>query len=292
MADLAQTRGWSISEGQRRFFNDFGYLRLRGWLRKDIDWITTEFETLFADTYRRWGVEVDPHNRRYILAPFIDASSSLSTLVDHPAVDAAFEGLLGGDWCYLPGEGNYLHAGTGWHVDGPHASIPFVKMAIYLDPVGRDSGCLQFIAGSHRPQWAISPTDRMQEEYGVDESDLPGTPVPTEPGDLLLFRHTTYHASSGAKPLRRMFTLNACPPPTQRQEAEFLSYLDRTVKYFTSRIRNQSPTYRMDSLYGAAIVETSSRRRLRRLALRERFDGAVVELADQYDAEPLQGWHF
>ena len=291
MFENQSSRRFVVSEGERRFFQDFGYLRLRGWLLDDMPWIIDAFEPVFADTYRKWNVTIDPTNRRYILAPFIDLSNELATLVDHPAIEAAFTALLGDSWGYLPGEGNYLHAGTGWHVDGPPSTIPFVKMAIYLDAVSQDTGCLQFIAGSHREEWEIAQTDHMK-DYGVEERDIPGVSVPSEPGDIVLFRHTTYHATSGSQGRRRMFTLNACPPPTDAQSAEFLLYLDRTVKYFTSRIRNQWPEYRMNSLYGQAMRDTATATRQARLHVGNQHEEAVLAIADEYDRSPLNGWHF
>ena len=101
MFENQSSRRFVVSEGERRFFQDFGYLRLRGWLLDDMPWIIDAFETVFADTYRKWNVTIDPTNRRYILAPFIDLSNELATLVDHPAIEAAFTALLGDSWGYL-----------------------------------------------------------------------------------------------------------------------------------------------------------------------------------------------
>ena len=46
-------------------------------------------------------------------------------------------------------DGNLYAGDTGWHWDGWHRDITHIKMAFYLDPVARDTGCLRVIPGSH-----------------------------------------------------------------------------------------------------------------------------------------------
>ena len=135
----------SLSEQQKRHFETFGYLVLPGLMADDIGWITEEFEAVFRDR----GV-VHDGTKRSCIVPFIDQRVRLSTLLDHPRLQALIGGLLGEDFNYLGGDGNYYAGDTGWHSDGFHRVGKFLKVALYLDPVARDTGCLRVIPGTHR----------------------------------------------------------------------------------------------------------------------------------------------
>lgn len=279
-----------LSEGKRRFFESFGYVVLRGWLADDIGWISDEFDALF----QRSGVDLAPERRRTMIMPFIDHSPRLAALLEHPAIDTALSGLLGADWQYLPGEGNVFFAGTGWHIDGPPTSLPFIKIAMYLEPVGSGTGTLRFIPASHQ-RWIGMPDDpsKVLEAFDVTDDDVPAPVIESSPGDLLVFLHHTYHASSGSQPGRRMFTINACRPVVgAAAEADFAKYLDRHVKYAMNRSRKLFPDYVLEGLYGRTLMETASERMRPHLALAERYDPVVADLVQQYLRSPLEGWHF
>ena len=94
-----------------------------------------------------------------------------------------------------------------------------MKLAFYLDPVKRDTGCLRVIPGSQDPehplrkpladgQTRIDPNKSM-ELFGVLPKDYPGNvALETNPGDLVIFNHDTWHAAFGGSNRRRMFTMN------------------------------------------------------------------------------------
>ena len=281
----------ALTDGDRKFFADYGYLILRGALKSDIHWIQTEFDRLFREIYDQWHVNMNPDRRRYMITPFIDRSPRLATLLDHPAIDGVLTSLFGENWSYLPGEGNYFHGGTGWHTDGPPTTVQFTKIAVYLEPVARGTGCLQFVAGSHQPGYSIPPPFQLAQTY--DGQEVPAVAAETEPGDLLVFHHMTYHASAGHQTQRRMFTINACPPLVSAQDAdEFRSYLDRTVKYAMNRTRQYYPAYLMNTLYDTNIIESAPPARLSHLQLAKEWDPVVAQLCAEYLRSPLQGWHW
>src|SRR5580698_6994812 len=127
------------------FFDTFGYLLLPGLLAGDIDWITQEFEAVFTDR----GL-VHDHTQRTCVVPFIDARERLSALLDHPRIEGLAASLLGDEFNYVGSDGNYYAGDTGWHSDGFHTVGRFIKIALYLDPVSRNTGALRVIPGSHR----------------------------------------------------------------------------------------------------------------------------------------------
>ena len=86
--------------------------------------------------------------------------------------------------------------------DGNWGQLFACKIAFYLDPVTRDSGCLRVIPGSHKPEHfvranTIHPAHAM-EDFGVAPRDFPGNmPLESNPGDLVIFNHDLYHAAFG-----------------------------------------------------------------------------------------------
>jgi hypothetical protein len=120
---------------QQQFFDTFGYLVLPGLLADEIAWVSAEFEAVWRDR----GV-IHDGTQRSCIVPFIDQRERLCTLLDHPGIAALVAGLLGEDANYLGGDGNFYTGDTGWHSDGFHRVGRYLKVAIYLDPVTRDSG--------------------------------------------------------------------------------------------------------------------------------------------------------
>jgi hypothetical protein len=194
---------------QKQYFETFGYLVLPGLLANDVGWITEEFEAVFRDR----GV-VHDGTRRSCIVPFIDQRERLCTLLDHPALVALIGALLGEEFNYLGGDGNYYAGDTGWHSDGGHTVGKFLKVALYLDPVGRDTGCLRVIPGTHRLEpgegWQARQAGRSRELWGIEPRDVPCAALESRPGDAVAFNHNLMHASFGGSTRRRMFTLNCC----------------------------------------------------------------------------------
>ncbi len=88
-----------------------------------------------------------------------------------------------------------------------------MKVAFYLDPLTRDTGCLRVIPGSQSPDHYIRREkinlNNSEELFGVPPSEFPGNvPLETQPGDIVIFNHDLYHAAYGGSQRRRMFTMN------------------------------------------------------------------------------------
>src|SRR5882672_2534528 len=123
-----------------QLFDTFGYRVLPGLLADAIGWVSEEFEAVGRDR----GVLHDG-TKRSCIVPFIDQRARLCTLLDDPRVDGLAAGLLGEEFNYLGGDGNFYTGDTAWHSDGFHTVGRYLKVALYLDPVGRDTGCLRVI---------------------------------------------------------------------------------------------------------------------------------------------------
>ena len=142
----------SLSEQQARFFDLFGYLSFPGLFAAEAAAITQAFEAIWAA--RGGGHHQRPHDheRNSALLPFIDLHPYLCALLDDERVEGIGAGLLGEDFNYMSSDGNFYVGDTAWHSDGHKRPRGYrsIKLAFYLDPVGRDTGCLRIVPGSHR----------------------------------------------------------------------------------------------------------------------------------------------
>ena len=138
-----------LTEQQLNFFHTFGFIHIPQLFTPDeVAWITEEFEHVL-NTYGRG----DQHDgsQRTMIVPTIDHSEKLCTLLDDPRVVGIASDILGDDFNYASGDGNYYSGDTGWHADGGYPELFAIKIAYYLDPLTRDTGCLRVMPGSHRP---------------------------------------------------------------------------------------------------------------------------------------------
>jgi Phytanoyl-CoA dioxygenase (PhyH) len=262
-----------LSSQQKHHFETFGFLVLPGLLADDVGWITEEFEAVFRDR----GVVHDGMKRSCIV-PFIDQRERLCSLLDHPRLQALIAGLLGEEFNYLGGDGNYYSGDTGWHSDGFHRVGKFLKVALYLDPVTRDTGCLRIIPGTHRleaePGWEARQAGRSRELWGIEPRDVPSVALESQPGDVVAFNHNLMHASFGGSARRRMFTLNCC----RRCEADteiqdLLSYINAHGRFW------------IDHLHSDTMRGTASPRRMRHLRQVMEHEGQLPTLAAKARAE-------
>lgn len=267
-------------EQQKQLFETFGYVVLPGLLADDIGWITNEFEAVFRDR----GV-VHEGDKRSCVVPFIDQRAKLCTLLDHPKIDALASNLLGEDFNYVAGDGNYYTGDTGWHSDGFHQVGQFVKIALYLDPVGRETGALRVIPGSHRldlqTTWQARQAGRAEELWGLAQRDVPAVVLESKPGDVVAFNHNLMHAAFGGGTRRRMFTLNLCRHcRTPEEIADLERYIADGARFWMERIHSD------------VMRDTASPQRMTHLRQPIEHEGhlpALTAKARQEMAEPARG---
>ena len=149
----------------------------------------------------------------------IEHRERLCNLIDDERIVGICNGVLGANFNYASGDGNYYSGDTGWHSDGNWGQLFSVKIAFYLDDLTCDTGCLRIIPGSHHPNHFVRAEgidlSRSMELFGVEPCDVPGNlALETTPGDLVIFNHDLYHASFGGDQRRRMFTMNLTRPCT------------------------------------------------------------------------------
>ena len=276
---------FNLTNQQISFFNTFGYLSLPGLLADCIAEIIHEFEKVWTDRGGGHNAKTHDGKVRSCIVPFIDQRERLSALVDDPRIYGIANALLGDDFNYMGSDGNYYVGDTAWHSDGWHPEIRHIKIALYLDPLTRNTGCLRVIPGSHHigdayAQKLQAEIRKSEELWGTHGRDVPAIPLEVTPGDVLVFNHNTKHAAFGGNDHRRMFTINLC----QRYPED---KLDDLRKYIAGGAR-----FWIDEAYGPAMLRTASPTRLRHLEQVMANDYELPELsrrARETMSEPARG---
>lgn len=210
-----------LTEQQVQFFKTFGYLGFPGlFAPEEIGWITEEFETAIQAV---GGGDKHDGKARTMFGGPIERTEKLCTLLDDPRIVGILSGVIGDDFNYCSGDGNYYTGDTPWHPDGNWGELFAVKIAFYLDPLTRNTGCLRVLPGSQDPDHLVRKhkinMNQSEELFGVAPRDFPGNvALETNPGDLVIFNHDTYHSAWGGNTRRRMFTLNCirhCSTPEE-----------------------------------------------------------------------------
>ena len=90
--------------------------------------------------------------KRHMALGCIEQHPRLAGLVEDDRIHGVVEDLLGPDLVWITSDGNYYVGDTQWHPDagGMLLSYHLIKIALYLDPVRKDSGWLRVIPGTHR----------------------------------------------------------------------------------------------------------------------------------------------
>lgn len=279
------TTSFALTEQQLAFFSTFGYLSFPGLLADRIYRITEEFEAVWAARGGGHHGRLHDGERRSCIVPFIDQSAYLSSLVDDPRIAGIATGLLGDDFNYMGSDGNYYAGDTPWHSDGWHKELRHVKIALYLDPLTRDTGCLRVIPGSHNRQdrYATMVEEQIRQSesnWGVHGRDIPAVALETQPGDVVCFQHNLKHAAFGGSPRRRMFTINLCERYPEEKIQDLRKYLEGFARFWVERP------------YGDIMIQTAGPDRMRHLEQVMANDGHVAALsreAREKMPEPSRG---
>ncbi|MCA1596314.1 MAG: phytanoyl-CoA dioxygenase family protein [Chloroflexi bacterium] len=152
-------------------------------------------------------------------------------------------------------------------------------------PVGKETGCLRVIPGSHLPgdRYASFLQERCgksAELWGIHGRDIPAVALETRPGDIVCFNHNTKHASFGGSDRRRMFTINLCQRYPQDRIQDLRNYISGHARFW------------LDRNYGDVMMSTAGPGRLRHLEQVMANDGHLAELSRQARekmSEPARG---
>ena len=129
-------------------FNAFGFLVLRGlFSRKEAEALRAECEALTLAENPGW-------DRTTVagVADLCEKGERHGRLLDDDRVHDIPHKLLGHDFLYEGSACSWYDGDTPWH-GGSGAvtwAVPHIKVALYLDDLGPDDGCLRVLPGAHR----------------------------------------------------------------------------------------------------------------------------------------------
>jgi len=216
-----------LTAEQQAHFATFGFIVLRqAFSPAEMAEISRAFdEVLEAD---RQGRPFDGLKRQAVLG-CIERRPLLSHLVEDDRIYEPLEQLLGPGFVWIGSDGNLYVGDTNWHPDGSHLGYGRIKVAFYLDPVSKETGCLRVIPGSHQPPLheELKPllerrNDPAAAPFSVVGRDLPCFPLESQPGDVVFFNQNLWHSAFGGRTGRRMFTMNFGVKPTEQSHVDFL----------------------------------------------------------------------
>jgi hypothetical protein len=159
------------------------------------------------------------------VAPFVEKRPLLRQFAEDDRIYRIIEQLLGPEFIWSGSEGNLtVHSEHGWHADRQgEAELSYIRIKVmfYLDPVTKERGCLRVIPGSHRLplHMDLAPLQAQQEDsnpmaFGVAGPDMPSFSLESEPGDVVFFNQSLYHAMFGGRVGRRLIALKYAAKPT------------------------------------------------------------------------------
>jgi len=213
-----------LNPGQIAYFETFGFLVLRHlFSTEETDALRdTSLRTLQA---LRGGGPYTGEKAESGL-PFLERDPILAGLVDDDRIHQIPESLLGPDF-FLDGTEGHLRVGdTPWHAAAEFTEdIRHIKVSMYFDSATKDTGCLRVIPGSHRrrsPDHLEVLRPRTSEvgfrPFGLAPTEIPGWPLETEPGDVLVFTENLVHGSFGGPPGRHQLVANFVAHPTTNDQ--------------------------------------------------------------------------
>lgn len=223
---------------------------------------------LFLDGQGNRPEEHKQREKKFVVDPeFCERHPVLRKLLEDDRILGTAEHLLGtGNLRSAGTDGSLLAGDTHWHADvgwgpmipdgendpyhqagkSPMRYVPGIKIAFYLEPLDKDTGCLRVIPGSqhnpfHDQLWSLSRfnlpdsevprvrpqllerwvrhggdpqkaeqwfTDPETNLYGIASPAVPGFAIEAQPGDVIFFSHQVWHGSFGSQSGRRMFSMN------------------------------------------------------------------------------------
>ena len=221
-------------ESAKAFFESFGYIFLKNaFSSSEIKEISIAADEIWEK--ERNGAQSKKDGQHIV--PFVEQSPLLTKLIDDDRIYNYATTILAEDMVWGGSEGNITTRGEHlWHPDRPgdHQEINYdrLKVNIYLDPVTADRGCLRVIPASHREplHGSIEPENRHQNSttvnpFNIAGENMPSIPVESNPGDVIFFHQSLWHAVFNGWPNRRFIALKyAAKPINDRQIASLVYY--------------------------------------------------------------------
>ncbi len=219
-----------LTDQQLAHFSTFGFLLLKqAFSAAEMAAFTRAAEEL-------WRQDPTPEkNEERRLNYFVERQPLLTRMVADERIHAVVHDLLGDRFIWVGSEGNISNRrDINWHPDRKYyrsgeeerIHFPQVKAMLYLQKLGRDSGCLRVIPGSQRMPYhkdlAQQEIDPASRPFGLEAQDIPCHALESEPGDVIFFDHCIWHSVSGGMQGRRYIGLKFAARPFAADHLESL----------------------------------------------------------------------
>ena len=226
-----------LTSEQILHFETFGFLVVKKVFSNDeMKNITTVFEKGMSDD--RNGRPFDGEERQSIFG-MVERNAELVDLVVDKRIYGSISQLFGPGFIWTASDGNFWVGDTQWHPDRHDRTWPLIKVALYLDSVSKDTGCLRVIPGSHKvpfhsdlmplERWRTAKNNTADKmlavtnnaddlSFGLMGKDVPCVALETMPGDLIFFHQNLFHASFGGHVGRRQLALSYGANPTTEEQ--------------------------------------------------------------------------
>ncbi len=213
-----------LSAEQKAYFEIFGFIVMRECFSlAEMAEISAKFDQ--ALTEDRQGQPFDGEKRHCVYSV---PETRFPWLIEDDRIFEPIEQLLGPGFVWIGSDSNLYIGDTGWHPDTPvDTYYDGIKVAFYLDPVTKDTGCLRVIPSSHRLplhddlRTLLRRNDPSPSPL-LEPRNVPCFPLESQPGDVVFFNHKTWHAAFGGRTGRRMLTLNVKAKPTTEDHIDYM----------------------------------------------------------------------
>ena len=242
-----------LTAGQIAHFETFGFLVLRQvFTGQEVETIHRETDEIFDEARggRPYAGEKEP------IQPFFERRPFMAGLVADDRVYSIGEGILGPEFFLDVTEG-WRHTGTTtWHGGGTYTEgLPAIKIAFYVEPLTRETGCLRVVPGSHirgNPDLLMPLREECDDPdfkpFGLPQSEVPSFALESQPGDLCVFTESLLHASFAGRAGRYQHALTYIRTPvTEEESAEVRGHYERSRYSYRpckSSINSENPRIR------------------------------------------------
>ena len=264
-----------LTSEQIMHFEIFGFLVVENlFSSNEMDIITSIFEKNMLED--RNGRSFDGEERQSIFG-MVERNPELVDLVVDTRIYDSIAQILGPGFIWTASDGNFWVGDTQWHPDRHDRIWPLIKVAMYLDPVTKDTGCLRVIPGSHKmpfhsdlmplEKWRTEKNNNADEmlsnsnnsndvSFGLEGKDVPCVPLETTPGDLIFFHQNLFHASFGGHAGRRQLALSyGANPKTKEQMVQVRQMYNANLAGARERKNIEG-----DRLYGDVLMDNDNPR--------------------------------
>ena len=242
-----------LTEQQLAHFSTFGFLLLKQ------AFSATEMAAFTSAAEELWREDPTPAaNAERRLSYFVERQPLLTRMVADDRIHAVVHDLLGDRFIWGGSEGNISNRrDINWHPDRKYyrhgeeerIHFPQVKVMLYLQKLGKDSGCLRVIPGSPRMPYhkdlAQQEVDPASRPFGMAAQDIPCHALESEPGDVIFFNHCIWHSVSGGMQGRRYIGLKFAARPFAADHLKSLeTYTSSIFQAHEAFLNNSDPRIR------------------------------------------------